>query len=179
MGMRQDSPYEWSEEIKILGIIFDARMCFQIHINKMLSKAKIRQCLMSKLARCSWGIETGVPRVSQEALLASLSRYGLAVVGSGAYEKDLCFMEARHANIAARRILGVGRSARIGTMMAIAGTQSVHNLYIKSCAAMLDRCLRAINSSIGERMSRWSGEQFGVPDWHHRDDEGDTGDFMK
>ena len=41
----------------------------------------------------------------------------------------------------------------------------MHNLYVQQCAALLDRSLRAVNSSIKERIEQWTEAQFEVPGW--------------
>ena len=162
---RADLPFKWQEEMEILGVTFDERLCFRAHIQRLLGRAKVRHSVMSKLARSSWGLETGVLRVTHEALLTSLIRYGMVATGSGAYESDFCLLQTRHANIAARRVLGIGRSARLGTLFATSNALSARNLYLRSCATMLDRCLRATDSSTTKRLHMWSKEQFQVTSW--------------
>ena len=125
--------------MQILGVTFDERMGFRAHMKKFLGQAKIRHCVICRLARCSWGFETNVLRVTHEALLTSITRRGLAAVGSEAYETDLRALETTNTNIAARRISGPGRSGRPGAMFAASDALSVHNLYIRDCATMLDR----------------------------------------
>ena len=120
-----------------------------------MSKARIRHSIMTSLSKTNCPKRTGILRATHSALLVSLARYGLATVGTGAYEEDLRRLETRHANISARRVLGLGVAGRLEPLFAVADLMSTRNLYLRSCAAILDRALRAGNSSLKERMSCW------------------------
>ena len=101
---RPMSPYVFPESIRILGLQWDSWLCFAEHVNNVLSRAKIRHGVMSRLARSTWALEVGALRSSQAALLTSLAGYGLAAYGSGAYEGDLRRLGAQLVNASARRI---------------------------------------------------------------------------
>ena len=173
-------PYEWTESyqerylnrlpyqesyLKILGVLFDEHMSYSNHVRVLMGKAGVRHGVVSRLTRSNWGLETNILRVANEALLTSLTRYCLPMIGSGLYENDLRMLEVRHAHIGARRVAGLGMTARIESMLMVAGSQSVHNLFLLTCANKLDRCLRAHGSSILNRLSAWTAETFGLPDW--------------
>ena len=104
---------------------------------------------------CKWGLETGVLRMTANSLVTSLLRYGLASVGSGAYEQPLSRIDAAAINITARRVLWVTCSARLPTLHASAGVKSIHNQYLQRCGELLDSALRAEASSIQDRMQDW------------------------
>ena len=71
----------------------------------------MRHAFLAKLVRWTFGLQTGILRITREALLAVLTRYGPPVYGSGAYVQNFHVREAGHLNIAARRIIGLGLSA--------------------------------------------------------------------
>ena len=118
----------------------------------MLERARARHGIMARLARSSWGLEVGVLRTAHTALLTSMVRYALVTVGSGAYEAHLQRLETQHANISARRITGISRSARLMTLHMCADVRLVRNLYTRQCALLLDRALRASSCSLQTRM---------------------------
>ena len=99
------------------------------------------------------------------SLLTSLTRYSMAVVGSGVYEKKFRTLETQLSNVAARRIVGLGISARIETLNAVAGLMSAHNLYLRTCSALLDRSLRATRSSIKNRLEKWLSRAYAITSW--------------
>ena len=159
-------PYQWGEAIKILGITFDSQLTYKKHVTDLLSKAKIRHSTMRKLTHSGWGLDTNILRTAHSFLLTGLTRYGLGTVGSGLYEPDFCRLETRHSNIAVRRVLGAGTSARLESLYAVSDLMSVHNLYLHCCAQLLNRCLRARNSSIHERLTVWTSNVYGVGSWN-------------
>ena len=67
--------------------------------------------------------------------------------------------------ICVRRALGLGVSARIEMLYVVSGAQNVHNLFIQHCAAMLDKSLRATNSATPNRLSWWTGREYGMVSW--------------
>ena len=99
-----------------LGVAFDQLLSFRARAEKLLSQAKIRHGVMFTIARSNWGLKTNVLRQTHVALLISIMRYALPTVGSGLYEADFRRIETKHVNVAARRIVGIGRSARRETL---------------------------------------------------------------
>ena len=168
LALREALPYAYTDPLKILGVWWDARLCFAEHIHRVLDRAKVRHGVMARLARSTWGLEVGVLRSTHAALLVSLSGYGLVAVGSGAYERGLHSLEVQLANISARRIVGVGRSARLATLHMTAGVLSAENQYLRACALLLDRVLRAYNSAIQTRLSNWLATEIGIAGWCSR-----------
>ena len=158
-------PYKFVQSLKILGVVFDDQFGFKLQIDAMLDRAKVRHGVMARLARSSWGLEVGVLRTTHTALLTSMTRYALVTIGSGAYEKQFRHLETQHTNISARRITGISRSARLMTLHMCADIRSVANLYIRQCALMLDRVLRAANCSIQTRMGMEMEREYCAKGW--------------
>ena len=165
VAMRASLPYVYSDPLRILGAPWDGRMCFMDHISGVLDRANVRHGVMARLAHSTWGLEVGVLRATHAALLVSLSGYGLVVYGSGAYEVGLKRLEVQLANVSARRITGIGRSARLAALHMTADVLSVRNQYLKVCALTLDRALRAYNSTICDRMQAWLSAVLQVEEW--------------
>ena len=158
-------PFEWKETIRILGVLFDPLLAFRQHVQGLLSRARVRRSIMVSLSRSNWGLETGIPRTTHDALLVGLTRYGLVTVGSGIYETDFKALETRHTNIAARRVLDLGPTARLETLFSTADLISAHNLYLRGRATLLDRGFRAVDCSHQSRMDRWTRRVYGVETW--------------
>ena len=161
-GLREQLPYEWSESPKILGVLFGEKLSYARHVEVLVGKAGVRHGVLSRLTRSNWGLETNILRVANEALLTSLTRYCLAMIGSGLYEDDFRTLETRHTHIGARRVGGLGMSARIETLIMVANTKSARNLFFLQCANKLDKCLRAFGSSILDSVNEWLSEIFCV-----------------
>ena len=159
------SPYVFPESIRILGLQWDSRLCFAEHVNNVLSRAKIRHGVMSRLARSTWALEVGALRSSQAALLTSLAGYGLAAYGWGAYWGDLRRLGAQLVNASARRFTGVIRSARLAALHMAAGVLAKHNHYIRERALTLDRALRAHNCALRNQTFRKSHRDFSLATW--------------
>ena len=154
--------------MEILGITLDCRFGFTDHVASILKRAKDRLGIQARLAGCVWGAEVGVLRRTGKALVVSVLRYGLAVYGSGTYENSLTALEVGIVNPLARRICGVGVTARIPTLQMAARVLSAHNLFLQHCAGMVDATLRADGSSIRERVVGLLCEAYGVGGWGPR-----------
>ena len=151
------------QEIRKLGALFEKALSFRGRVNRLLTRAKVRHCFLAKFARWSWVLETGVPRLTHESLLSSLTRYGLAVYGSGIYEADFRDLETLHSNAADPRVIRLGVSTKTETLNAVAGVFRVRNLYLRHCADLVDNCLRATGGTICFRLSAWARRQYGTP----------------
>ena len=161
-------PYSQVSRIKILGMLFDQRFSFEDHMSKILAKARTRLAILNKVAGSSWGLETGMLRLTGKSLVLSLLRYGQTVVGSSLSEKWMSLIDTRIINILARKIVGAGPSARLSVLRAIAGVESSHNMYIQQCAKMLNLILRADRSSVQAKMEGWLGGACSVVSWAPR-----------
>ena len=80
-------PYSQATRIKRLGLAFDQNFSFEEHLDRVPNKAKTRLAVLNKEASCSWGLETGMIRLTGKSMVLSLLRYGLTLVGSGLAEK--------------------------------------------------------------------------------------------
>ena len=158
-------PYKVADSVKVLGVTFDCCLDFQGQLRAVLDKARVRLALLTRIAGTSWGVETNTLRQTYDALLTSTIRYGLVLMGSGLFEDHLSRIETRLTNIAARRVVGVGGSARLMVLHIAAGVQSARNLYILNCAFMMDRAVRTHNSSISASLRSRLAQRFNVPNW--------------
>ena len=68
-------------------------------------------------------------------------------------------------NVRARRILGVGPSARLPALHGAAGVRAINNVYLQRTADLLDSGLRAADSSILNRLYHWLRESYESADW--------------
>ena len=68
-------------------------------------------------------------------------------------------------DVSARRITSIGRSARLAALHVTAGVSSVKNQYLRSCALLLGRALRAYKSTVRARLRAWLTVALRVPDW--------------
>ena len=92
--------------------------------------------------------------MARDAIIGSLLRYAQILTGS-CFPPDLLHkMNTQVLNIAARRVGGLARTARIESLHFITGAMSIYNMYIVHCADFLDSCLRAHNSSIQTRIKQ-------------------------
>ena len=159
------TPFRRVCQLRILGLTLDERFSFQEHFAQIINRAKIRMGIATRLSGIAWGLETNVLRMTSNSLITSLLTYGLAVTGSMAYEQLLSKVDAAIINVTARKILGVGASARIPALHLTAGVKSIHNLYLQHCAELLDSSLRVTNGTIQKRMRLWVDGIYGTKQW--------------
>ena len=91
-------------------------------------------------------------RLTHDAPSVSLVRSALHLVGPGSPEKAPRRVGAGVANVAARRITRVGRSARIPILHCIEGVLYPRSLYILGCAQGADGAPRALSTSLGAQL---------------------------
>ena len=118
-----------------------------------MSKAQLRQGILNKVSGTKWGLDIGVLRISYDAIIGSLLRFALVPVGSSIPGDLFWSMETNITNVAARKITGLPRSARVESLHFLAGIHSFRNLYIFHYAEFLDGILRCHNSTIRSRIS--------------------------
>ena len=124
------------------------------HFKNIATIASVRRSLLNRAASCHWGLEVGAHQITHDAVIKSLLRYALAVTGS-AFPPDLVRrVNAQIINIAARRIGGVRRNARIESLRLIMNTATFVNLYLPHCAIFLDGRITAQNSGIFTRLRK-------------------------
>ena len=101
-GGQEKWPLPETEAIRVLGVDLDAKLSFAAHATSILNRAKIRVGIFSELSGCTWGEEAGVLRLTVTSLAISLPRYGLAMVGPGAYEQLLDVLDTGAINTLTR-----------------------------------------------------------------------------
>ena len=152
IGLDRAFPYPLSPTLKVLGIIIDRHFTFDSHCTALFAKSRTRQGIMASVARRGWGLETAVLRITHDALITSLLRYGLSVLGSCVPDDLINRIDVLVINPAARRITGLESHARIEVLHFLAGTQSYRNLYICHLATFLHSSLMVPESQIQTRL---------------------------
>ena len=89
---------------------------------------------------------------THDALIGSLLRCALAVIGSHLPSDLYSKMDTVATNVAARKILGVDRTAKTGTLNLVAGPRGFSNMVVIYMADYLDLVLRAHGSAIRSRV---------------------------
>ena len=145
-------PYRLAESVKVLGVLIDRYLQLDDQHTMMLSKARVRHSILSKVANSKWGLEAGTLKITYDAVVLSLLRYSLIFTGSCLPMDLAAKVDTRIVNISARKMLGVDATIRIESLHFLAGTRSYNNMYIMNCAKMIDACLRAHNSTIKSRL---------------------------
>ena len=105
-------------------------------------------------------------RLSGQALVISFLSYGFGVKGSGMAEDHLEKIDTSVLNILARRVVGVGPSARSPAFHAMAGLSAERNLFIQHSGEMLNRCLIASGSSVRRCVCKKLCEAYGTFSWN-------------
>ena len=134
-------PFTLEANLKVLGVILDDHLTMDANIQAMLSRAQLRQGILAKMAKTTWGLETGVLRITHNAIITSLLRYALTLIGSTSPDDLVNRIDAAIINAAARKVTGLPTPTRIGILHLIADTQSFRNLFIQHCAIFLHQCL--------------------------------------
>ena len=117
-----------------------------------MAKSRARQGILASISHRKWGLETTVLRMTHEALVNSLLRYGLNITGSGMPEDLVNRLDIHVINPAARRITALSSHARIETLHFLAGTLSYRNLYLCQAASFFHSTLLAQGSQIQARI---------------------------
>ena len=146
-------PYPLSDSVKILGLTLDEYFALDEHMKILSAKAQVRQGILSRVARCAWGLESTVLRLTHDALVTSLLRYAMAVVGSCAPDDLINRIDTTIVNTAARRVSRLPLSTRIETLHFLSGTYSYRNMYTQQCAMFVHRARSAHGSAIEGRIN--------------------------
>ena len=99
----------------------------------------------------------GLLRSTDAALLTSLTTYGLAAEGSRAYEKTFGQISTPGADISTRRIAGIGRSAKLGTLHMAAGLWAMQNQNLPHVALLLTSTLAGTECTLANIPQKWLG----------------------
>ena len=147
-------PFPLNDTIKILGLTFDKHFTFDTHYESLIAKARMRQSIMAGVAHRKWGLETAILRISSDAIITSLLRYGLTVLGSGLPEDLINKIDVQIINTTARRITGLHPSTRIEVLHFLAGTSTYKNLFIRHCGSFMHSAPTASGSQLQTRLRR-------------------------
>ena len=101
-------------------------------------------------------------RMTHEALVNSLLRYGLTILGSCMPEDLVNTIDVCVVNPAASRITGLGSHTRIETLHFLAGTLSYRNLYVCHTASFLHSTLLAQGGQVQGRLQREIGAHLAI-----------------
>ena len=151
--------------MKVLGVIFDEHFSLQDHFENLLERSKVRMGVLTRLSGQKWGMEARMLRLTGQSLVISLIEYGYVITGSGMSDSQLHQLNTRLLNTLARRIVGVGPSARLPVLFAMAGTLAPHNTYIQQCGETLNLILRAKGSSVQSKVMAQLCDLYKVPAW--------------
>ena len=155
-------PYPLMDKVKVLGVQIDEYWMFDDHLLGVMTRSQTRQGILAKVAHSSWGLDADVLRITHDALLVSMLRYGLTVVGSCMPDDLLARIDVHVINTASRRITGLPIFTRIEALHFLAGTQSIRNLYIGHCAAFVHAVLCSHGSGAQGRLRAEVGAIFRV-----------------
>ena len=141
-------PFPPTAEARVLGVQIDYLMTMDRQVGDQRAKALLRQGLLARASRQSWGLGTGLLRVTHSAVITSILRYGLAVLGSCMPPDLFDKLGTCVADVAARRVTVLLRRPRIGTLRIPAATQPYADLYVTHCAELADAGPRVEGSSL-------------------------------
>ena len=144
-------PFRVEGPIKVLGVFLGSSFGFIPHLEGVMARASMRHGIMARLSRSTWGLEAGLLRSTHAALLTGLMTYGYAVAGPGAYDKVFERLDTQGANVTARRITGISRSARLETLHLAAALWSATNQYLQHVAKLMTRALSATECTLATR----------------------------
>ena len=130
----------------------DTHFTLDEHFKSVITKASVRQSILAKVANYHWGLEAGLLHITHNAVIGSILRYALVMTGSAMPPDLIKKMNTQIINIAARRVSGVSRTARIECLHFAINTATFLNLYVKHCAKFMDECVLAQSSQIRKRL---------------------------
>ena len=162
VDLQESFPVPIASSVRVLGVEIDQYMTLDVQFKETLRKAQQRQGILARMSRFDWGLETGVLCMTHTAIITSLLRYGMIMVGSCLPPDTFDKIETQIVNIAARKVGGLDRSTRIEALHFLTHTHSYKNLYIMHCADLIDAAIRSQPSSIGWRVRMEVGAALGV-----------------
>ena len=101
-------------DMKVLGVHFDPRMALGGHFASSTRRTPGWQGVLANPARTKGGLDTGIWRMTYTAVVTSLLRHGLVVAGRWLPPDLAVRLETPPTNVAASRVGGMDKSARIG-----------------------------------------------------------------
>ena len=161
---RHPFPFLLADEVRILGVLFDRHLTMDGQYASILAKARLRQAILSRVSHTTWGLETLVLKVTYDAIMSSLLRYGLTVLGS-CWPEDLAnAMDVNIANTFSRKITGLPRTVRIESLHFLADANSYRNPFIRHCAQFVHSALVSHGSLSRERIRKEINAILKLPD---------------
>ena len=67
-------PYPAAGYMEIPGLTVDMHFALDDYYQDIVNKAQMRQGVLSRVARCEWGMATGVMKMTHDAVITSLLR---------------------------------------------------------------------------------------------------------
>ena len=104
------------ERSKILGLIFDHKLCFIPHIKYLKSKCQKALNLLKVISSTSWGADRKTKLLIYSALIRSKLDYGSMVFGSARFFKSYLSMLDPMQNQALRLCLGAFRTSPVESL---------------------------------------------------------------
>ena len=150
--LRRQFPAPLTETIRILGVVFDTYLTLDDHHRGLVTRAQIRQAILRKIGNLRWGVEVGILRITTEAVIGSLLRYGSVIMGNCMPPDLLREIDTQVINVAKRRICGADRTIREETLHFLTVGHNTENRYVTKCALMVNSVLRATKSAIRDRV---------------------------
>ena len=144
-------------------MLFDKQFTLDDHAHSLLKCSQLRQGIRSRVARATWGLHTTEIRITHDATVSSLLRYGPTLTGSCVPNDVMNKVDTQIFNIASRRIVGLPLSVRVASLHFISATHSLRNLYIRQCAMFVHLTLVSHKSHIRQRIIRKVSAIFQAP----------------
>ena len=67
-------PYPAAEYMETLGLTAVMHFALDDYYQDIVNRAQMRQGILSRVARCKWGMDTGVMKMTHDAVITSLLR---------------------------------------------------------------------------------------------------------
>ena len=149
-------PFQSEMSFKLLGLTLDNVWSFHTHMSDTQRKMRMRIAILNKVSNSVWGLENRILTITVHALIESLFSYGLTVTGSASPLEDFEDIDKQILNPVARRVTGVGFSARREIIYPLADIRSAHNHFLLKVANVLDRTLRARQTQAQKRLRMYT-----------------------
>ena len=111
----QDKPIETVNNIKILGLTFDQKLTWKIHITNLTEDCRRRLNILKTIAYRNWGADYHVLQITYHTVIRSKLDYG-AIVYNSASSSVLQKLNTIH-NSALRIVLGAYRTSPIQSIL--------------------------------------------------------------
>ena len=109
-----------AEEMKYLGIVFDSRMTFTSHLNKLITKAGRRLNTIRRLTRTHWGTAPTIIRTLYRSCVEPIIKYGAEIWITSMKTQENTRKLDRVSRLAGLTIAGLDRTTSMETATALA-----------------------------------------------------------